>query len=363
MKANQLKVTLGLTKYALRSSLRNRGSLFFSLIFPIIFISIFGLLSSGSSVTKIGITDDVSQSSQLEQAVIQFSKQKDSPIKIITGSKAELEGQLKKSEISAVLEPGTAPNLSLITSNNDIQGGATAESILGGIINQLNLRSAGVTNPPYSLLSHELSGRQYHYIDFVLPGQIGFSLISIATFGVAFPFLTLRKTLVLKRIFATGVKPIAFIVSQGLSRSVQAIIQVTVLIIFGVYAFHFDLANGAVTVINMLILSFLAVIVFMGFGLWISNLAKDEQTLPIALNLFTFPQIFLSGVFFPTTGMPVWLQYVGNNLPLGYLNTAMRHIANDGYSFLNHEVWPYLLGLLAWSVVAYFLAARTFKSE
>ena len=363
MKPNQLAVTLGLTKFALRSSLRNRGSLFFSLVFPIIFISIFGLLSSGSSATKIGISDSVSQQSVLGRAVVEFSKQKDSPIKIVTGSRSDLESQLKKSDLSAVLEPGEGMNLSLVTSNNDPQGGRAAEGILGGIINQLNLRSAGVSDPPFSLPSHELSGRPYHYIDFVLPGQIGFSLISIATFGVAFPFLTLRKTLVLKRIFATGVRPISFIVSQGLSRSLQAVIQVAVLILFGVYAFHFDLTNGFSTVLEMLALSFLAVIVFMGFGLWISNLAKDEQTLPIVLNLFTFPQIFLSGVFFPTTGLPVWLQHIGNNLPLGYLNQAMRHVANDGSSLVSREVWPYLLGLLGWSVLAYFLAAKTFKSE
>ena len=363
MKTNQFSVTLGLTKFALRASLRNRGSLIFSLVFPIIFISIFGLLSSGSSQTKIGISDDVNQNSPLAQAVRGFAEQKDSPIKLVQGSRSSLELQLKQSNLGAVLEPGEDPNLSLITSNNDPQSGAVAAGILSGIINQLNLRSAGVTNPPFSLPSHELSGRPYHNIDFVLPGQIGFSLISIATFGVAFPFLTLRKTLVLKRIFATGVKPLAFIVSQGLSRSVQAVFQVAILIIFGILVFHFDLANGVSTFFGMLTLATLAVIAFMGFGLLISNLAKDEQTLPIAINLFTFPQIFLSGVFFPTTGLPLWLQEIGNNLPLGYLNLSMRHVANDGSSLFIHEVWPYLLGLLAWSAVAYYLAARTFKSE
>lgn len=363
MKANQFNVTLGLTKYALRASLRNRGSLFFSLIFPIIFISIFGLLSSGTSKVSIGLADTVSSQSQLAQAITAVAQQKNSPIKLVRGSAADLETKLTQTDVSAVLEPGTGGSLGLVTSNNDPQGGATAEGILSGIINQLNLSSAGITNPPFSLPTRELSGRSYHYIDFVLPGQIGFSLISIATFGVAFPFLTLRKTLVLKRIFATGVKPISFVVSQGLSRSVQALFQVAILIGFGVLAFHFDLANGAITFIEMLVLACLGVIAFMGFGLLISNMAKDEQTLPIAINLFTFPQIFLSGVFFSTAALPLWLQTIGNNLPLGYLNTAMRHIANDGDSFMSLRVWPYLIGLLAWSMVAYYLAAKTFKSE
>jgi len=64
-------------------------------------------------------------------------------------------------------------------------------------------------------------------------------------------------------------------------------------------------------------------------------------------------------VFFPTDVFPPWLQTIANNLPLSYLNTAMRLVANEGASLL--EVFPYVLGMSVWGIVAYFVAARTFK--
>ena len=171
----------------------------------------------------------------------------------------------------------------------------------------------------------------------------------------------MRKTLVLKRIFATSISPLSFVISQAISRAIQSIFQVAILVGVGVWAFHFHLAHGWVSVINMMILAFLGVWAFLGFGLLIANITRDEQSAPIALNLFNFPQMFLSGTFFSTDLLPHWLQLIGNNLPLGYMNTAMRDIATNGDSLLS--VWRQLLGLLVWSVFAYFLAARTFKSE
>jgi ABC-2 type transport system permease protein len=374
-KPNQFTVTLGLTKYALRAALRNRSGVFFSLVFPIIFIAIFGAISNGSSAAKLGVANSFNTSSPVYAAIQAVTKEKDSPLTLQSGSEADLESQLSKGKIDAVLEPGPSglaivnghqvpsQEVFLATSPSSLSNGEAIEGILAGVINQINLRLAGVTTPPISLATKNVSGHATNYIDYVLPGQIGFSLIGVATFGVAFPFLTLRKTLVLKRIFATGVKPLSFIISQGISRSVQAVFQVAILVGFGVKFFHFDLAHGATTFIEMLVLGFFGVIAFLGFGLLFSNIAKDEQTLPTVLNLFQLPQILLAGVFFSTDILPSWLQKIGNNLPLAYLNTAMRNIANNGDGFGSRDVWPYLLGLLAWSALAYFFAARTFKSE
>ena len=362
MNRNTLNTTLRLTYYALLSSLRNRGSFFFSLLFPLLFILIFGLLNSKASQIKIGAVEQLSSTQPLYKIIDAVASSKDAPLTLQRGSQADLEKLLGQGKLDGLLETGSNPSrLQLLTSNSNAQGGSQATGIVSGILNQANLAAAGIATPAFTLDTREISGKPYHYIDFALPGQLGFSLVSIATFGVAFPFLTLRKTLVLKRIFATGVSPLMFIVSQGLSRSVQALLQTAVLIFAGVFLFHFTLIHGATTLFEMLALAFLGVIAFLGFGILFANIARDEQTLPIVLNLFTLPQFLLAGVFFSTENFPMWLQTIGNNLPLAYLNQAMRKVSTDGASLA--ETLPYLLGLMAWAAGAYYFASRTFRDE
>ncbi len=360
---SQWAITWGLTKYALRATFRNKASYFFSLIFPLIFVAVFGFIGSGSSSITIGIDPSVSHSNPVYQALTSIAQQDNSPIELEEKDYSTLQTELNKRTIAGIVsdDSPTTPEVTLTTSNGNPQEGAQAQSFLNGIMNQLNLKAAGVTNPPFKVATKELSGKKFSYIDFALPGQIGFSLLSIATFGIAFPLITLRKTLVLKRMFATAAKPISFVVSQCLARSFQAMLQAVVILVVGILGFHFSLAHGFVSAANMMILSFMGILAFLGFGILIGNIARDEQTLPIAINLFNLPQILLAGVFFPIDSMPKWAQAIGNNLPLAYLNNAMRHVASDGASLVSQ--WPYIVGMIAWGIVAYIAAAAVFKAE
>ena len=75
-------------------------------------------------------------------------------------------------------------------------------------------------------------------------------------------------------------------------------------------------------------------------------------------NLVIFPQVFLSGVFFPIDSMPAIIQPIATMLPLSFVATAMREIANNGASLL--DIAPSLIGISVWFVVAFVLATRLF---
>ena len=75
-------------------------------------------------------------------------------------------------------------------------------------------------------------------------------------------------------------------------------------------------------------------------------------------NIIIFPQIFLSGVFYPIDSMPELIQPIARILPLSFVSTAMREIANSGASLLS--IAPSLLGIGVWFVVAFVLATRLF---
>ena len=166
------------------------------------------------------------------------------------------------------------------------------------------------------LVVAELAGRQDRYIDFALPGQIGFALMSTAIFGTVFGLLYLKKALILKRLFATPVHGITILLGQGLARLLVAELQTLVILAVGVFFFGFQLANGWVTFAGMMALSAHRPARVHGFRAPHCGPDNDENAASPLTNLFTLPQFLLSGVFFPTDVFPPWLQTIANNLPL-----------------------------------------------
>ena len=202
-------------------------------------------------------------------------------------------------------------------------------------------------------------GRQYKMIDFFLPGMIGFSLIGSAVFGISFTIYSLRETLVLKRMYSTPIRKEYIILGESIAKVIFNLMTVVVLIAFGHYAYGFSLAHGWVTFANMLIISFIALLVFMGFGFFISAVSKNQNVIPIYANLFMFPQYFLSGTFFPKTSLPAFLQPIIEFLPLTAVNDAMRSVAFEGVSLAS--CWEQLLILGIWGVVIYIITAKVFR--
>ena len=120
----------------------------------------------------------------------------------------------------------------------------------------------------YALVTQQkIPGRIYRTIDFILPGQLGFSLLSAGVFGVAFIFFNLRQALVLKRFFATPIKRTYIVLGEGLGRIVFQMITAVVILLFGHFAFNFTLVNGWITFFELIALSLVGLIIFMGFRL------------------------------------------------------------------------------------------------
>ena len=134
-----------------------------------------------------------------------------------------------------------------------------------------------------------------------------------------------------------------------------------IIILIGTFFFGFTLVNGFVTFINMMILSIIALIVFLGFGFVVSGIAKNESAVPPIANLITLPQFLLAGTFFPISNFPDWLQPVSRILPLTYLNEALRKVSFEGASLL--DVRYDILIMLIWGVVVYAIAVKVFKWE
>lgn len=354
---------LAITRASLRSITRSPSAVVFTLAFPLIFIVVFGFMGGGRFSVDVAVKNGCNTANPIYMAL-----QGIDVIRLDTAVEADkLASDLEKGRIDATLlikDNGVEamPRYSVFveTTTASPERGNIFKSVLNNIFYKLN---EAVSDIPAmaELRESEISVRQYKTIDFILPGQLGFSLLSTGVFGTAFVFLSLRQTLVIKRFFATPVKRQFIVLGEALSRLIFALAGALIIILIGHYAFGFTLINGITTVLNMLVLSALGLIVFMGFGFVVSGIAKNENAVPPIANIITLPQFLLSGTFFPITAFPSWLQPICKVLPLTYLNDAMRKVAFEGMQL--YQVGHQVLIVAIWGAVIYLLAFKFFKWE
>jgi ABC-2 type transport system permease protein len=355
-----------IAKGSFRAILRSPSAVVFSLGFPLIFILVFGFIGGGGPSIRIALAPTSDTTNSVYRALKAFGN-----VTIIQGETQEdILSDVRKGRITAVVDitrnPGdsTYPRyvIHTTTSSACMDKFPLLESVLKTLNAEID-QHAFPGRATFSALAQPvvLPGREYRMIDFILPGMLGFSLLSAGIFGVAFLFFNLRQTLVLKRFFATPIRRTYIVLGEGLSRVTFQMITAVVIIGIGYAAFHFTLVHGWETFLDMLVLSFIGLVVFMGFGFIVSSVAKNESSIPPFANLVTMPQFLLGGTFFSTDAFPSWLQAFCNALPLKQLNDAMRDVAFEGAHLW--DVKGQIGYLLAWGVVVYGIAIKVFKWE
>jgi ABC-2 type transport system permease protein len=363
-KYSQIRATIAIVKGSLRSIVRNPSSVIFTLLFPLIFIIVFGFIGGGGGKFDIAFYHTSSVDNPIYQKLVSVSNFRiaDRP------TDEELDRQLEKGEIEAILKitknpEGTTPEYLIEVKTNK----ATPEKsnlcklILVHVIDKFNLQQVKEKPPVAEIRETDVEGRVFKTIDFILPGQLGFSILSAGVFGTAFVLISLRETLVIKRFFATPINRKNIVIGEGLSRLIFSISGSIIIIGIGHLFFGFTLVNGFITFLNMLIVSALGLVVFLGFGFMVSNISKNVNAVPPIANLITLPQFLLAGTFFSIDNFPSWLQPISRALPLTYLNDALRKIAFDGATIFTMP--KEILILAGWGVLVYAFAIRFFKWE
>lgn len=363
---NQFQAMMAITKASFRSIFRSPSAVVFSIAFPLIFILVFGFVGGGG---RISLRVSFSKNADTANAVYQALKNV-SGISIVRKEEKEVQEDLEKGRLDAVIDlqktatssPAYTINIKTSEAVNP-QNTRVLESILTSIITGIDKRIYPVT-PTVATINQNIEkvkGRTYRTIDFILPGQLGFSLLSAGVFGVAFLFFNLRQTMVLKRFFATPINRSYIVFGEGLSRILFQLITSIIILLAGHFIFKFTLVHGAITFLELLFLSFLGLMVFMGFGFIVSGLSVSESSIPPLANLITLPQFLLSGTFFSIEAFPSWLQPICRVLPLTHLNNAMRNVAFEGAHLT--DCGKEIGILLLWGAAAYLVAVKVFRWE
>ncbi|AZG73281.1 ABC transporter permease [Shewanella livingstonensis] len=307
--------------------IRDRSALGWSLFFPLILILALGLIfdDEEKSIYQVGYIDATSVS--------------------------EIQQTLKHVEFIQYPDLATAQHkvsrhlVDIIIDNDNYW--VNADSSRGYIIEQLVL-----TRIP-TLQKQLIEGDAVRHIDWLLPGIIGMNMMFSALYGVGYVIVRYRRTGVLKRMQVTPLAPWQFLLSQLLSRLFTLV--VTSIIVFMVVCVIFSVnivGNPLLLLLNIT----LGGAAMLGIGLLVASRADSEEFSNGILNIFSWPMMLLSGIWFSLEGAKPWVRAIADLLPLTHMNDANRAVIIDGADFfaIFHHLWPLALitcvtlGLASW---------------
>ena len=363
---SQSRALWAITKASFRAIFAHPSALVFSVIFPIIFVLIFGAFGEGGSVSyRVALSADSDTTSIFYNAlkvsrVIRIAKYTD---------QESLRKDLIKGRLTAILSiKESKDSTGRPVTNVKISSTTASNNTIGSFMQSLDYLRLVLEKPQQDQnasirieATEPEKIRPYRQIDFVLPGQLGFSILFSTLFGVAFTFFNLREQLILKRFYASPVSRTNILLGIGTSRLFFQLLSVIVLLLFGHFFLGFTLQHGIVTFLEIVLMTVVMLFLLMGVGLIFSSIVKTDTSIPLVINLFGFPQMMLSGTFFPIEVFPKWLQEICHILPLTQYNDAVRKISFEGLHIWNCSRQ---LGILViWIIITYVIAVRTIKWE
>src|ERR1700728_180499 len=194
------------------------------------------------------------------------------------------------------------------------------------------------------------------YNDFLIPGLLGMNLMNSGMWGIGFALVDMRQRKLLKRFVGTPMRRGDFLLAIMTSRLLLMVIEIGLLLAFGVLFFHVRVLGS---VFSIALLGGLGSLTFGGVGLLTASRAQKIESISGLINLVMMPMWIFSGVFFSYERFPAVIHPLIKALPLTALNDALRASILEGTPLL--EQWPRLLVLGLWGGISFVLALKWFR--
>lgn len=352
-----------------RGYIRSRIGAFFSLIFPVILILLFGAIfsggSSGPTTVYVQNQDGGPVSTQLLSALNGSSVAHSGtwPITLVSVAPGEnfssyllshstSDGIVIPAGLSSSILAGRHVNIT-IYGNPASTTSAIVSGVVSGVANGFNL---GIAHATPLLGIHQLTAasQSYKYIDFLVPGLIGFSVLTSPMFALVNISSEYKRDKIFKLLSLTPLTKTEWLLSKIVWYILLTVVSFVLMSLTGIYLFgaHISFTWGIIPFL------LLGPFLFVSLGMLVGTVSNSPESAAVVGNLITFPMMFLSGTFFPVSGMPMYLQNIAHILPLFYVIDGLNNVMIYGnYS----PAYVDLAILLVLAVVIFGLAVRFFK--
>ena len=357
-----MKAFRALTLNVVRASFRNRTALFFTLVFAVMFMALFGWIFGNANVTlRLGLVDD-----DHSAASMQFIESlQHAPGLSVTDDGLDVElDRLRhdRNSLVGVIPPGfgralagTGPPVEVAV----YQGNAASQTagVARSVLNEALITMTAQGHPRVTLAAAQSASlREVRVIDYFLPAMIAYIILQSGINYVAIGLVDLRVRQVLRRYRVTPLTPRGILAAQICGGVLTVLLQIAVLVGLGLTVFGARVyGNWLVAAVPILV----GTLAFVGIGFLLTSWVRTSEAARGVSSAIAFPMMFLSGIFLPIDQLPPSLQTAVHVLPLTWLSDALHQVLNDGNGI--GSILGDLAVLLGWAVVCCSLAVWRFR--
>lgn len=345
-----------ISRAILRGFVRDRASVFFAVIFPLMFLVLFGGLFGDQSQPRIDMIE-VGNVSLFDQLPSGARHAFDETFDVSTSDDlAAALDEVRKGDADVAVEQQGDELVAHYTETSPARAAIT-QGALRAFVDGSNVAATGQP-PAYTLRVESVEDESLDPIQYYTPGLLGWAVAMSAAFGAAATLQGWRQSKLLRRL---QLAPVSTRTVVGARVSVTVAIALTQMAIFlavGSAFFGLTLTGAWWMGVPLLVVGTLC---FMAIGLLAGAITKTQEGAVNAANFLVLPMAFLSGSFFPLDTAPGWLRAFSEVLPLKHLNEGMLDVMVRGQAWTAALV-PMAI-LAGFAVVVTLVAARLFRWE
>jgi ABC-2 type transport system permease protein len=351
----------------LTQMMRDRATLFFSLMIPVFELILFGVIDMNAKHIPT-IVFDQSRTQESRQLVDQFEATSLLDVKTYARSRDELQRAVVAGHAQVAIEipPDYARNLAahrqadvlVMIDGSDSSIASQALSAANGVVLQNNIRRMLSTTQEPLVEAHPMMmfNPDMRSANLLIPGLIAILLTFSGTILSAFAIVKERERGTLEQLMVTPVSPLAVVLGKILPYLGLAYIELLIVLVLMRWMFQVPI-YGSLTL--LLALSSVYILALLSFGLLISSRAKSQmEAMQQAMGIM-LPSVLLSGYVFPLSSLPLPLRVVSHLLPATHFIQIARGIVIRGATF--SDLLTPVLSLLAISAVLIAASARAFQ--
>ena len=198
------------------------------------------------------------------------------------------------------------------------------------------------------------------YVTFFLPGILAYGIIITQFVNMAGGLAIQRDNGLLKRMRGTPLPGWAYVGGRVGSTALTSVAMAAVMLVIGEAFYDVRLSAEAVPAVAITVV--LGAATFAALGMAAVSIIPNAEAAPVVANVLILPLSFISGIWYPLTDAPSWLQDVAQVFPIerlaDSLQTAFDPINHSGAFAGNDLLW-----LAIWLAIGTRLAIGFWRRE